>query len=241
MPSAAPRTLAIMQPYLFPYLGYFQLIAAADRFVVYDDVTYIKNGWINRNRILDPRKDRTIATFTVPLRGAGSHVAIRDVAINEATDWRRRLLLTISQTYKRAPQFERVFSLVSGVITRPETHIRALAVESLRAVCAYLDLSREWVESSSVYGNRELAGPTRVLDICRREGATRYVNAIGGRKLYHQPDFADAGLELRFVEPALFTYPQLENAFVPGLSIIDVLMFNERDRVRRSLGEARLT
>ena len=232
-----------MQPYLFPYLGYFQLIAAVDRFVVYDDVSFIKNGWINRNRILGggaAGREPEPAYFTVPLEGASSFKAIREVGVSPDPRWRAKLLKTLAQTYARAPCFREVYPLVESVLGATEARVSALAVASLRAVAAYLALEAEFVPSSAAYENGELRGQERVLDICRREGATTYVNPSGGRELYARDAFAARGVTLRFLEPQLRAYPQLRPPFVPGLSIIDVLMFNPRDRVRELLDDYRL-
>jgi hypothetical protein len=226
--------LALNQPYWFPYLGYFQLIHAADRFVVYDDVTYIKGGWINRNRILVGGEPHY---FTVPTQDASSFKPIRDVAVGEQREWRKKMLRTIEQAYSKAPEFAAVFPLVEAVVRSPEPHVAGLAVASLRAVMGYLGITTELVASSSGYGNADLHGEARVLDICHREGAHVYVNASGGMALYDKAHFAARGVELRFLKPLLTPYRQFGAAFVPGLSIVDVLMFNPRERVQAMLEE----
>jgi WbqC-like protein family len=229
--------LAIMQPYLFPYIGYLQLVAAVDRFVVYDDVSFIKNGWINRNRILGGPNGAAPAYITAPLDGASSSKPIREVGVSLEPRWRSKRLKMVAQTYGRAPCFREVFPLVEAVLGRGDRYIGAMAVASLRAVCGYLDLSPDWVASSSHYGNDNLHGQARVLDICRREQATEYINPIGGIELYTRAAFADHGVALRFLKPRLTEYAQLGAPFVPGLSILDVLMFNPPARAREMLHE----
>lgn len=228
-------TLGIMQPYLFPYIGYFQLLAAVDRFVVYDDVTFIKQGWINRNRMLI---NGDAAFFTVPLAHKSSTVTIRDTAISDAPEhekWAEKLLKSFDNTYRRAPEFARTFPLVERVLTATSSKVAEMAVESIRAVAERLDIRTSIVETSSVYGNADLHGEDRVLAICLAEQANRYVNPSGGRELYSRERFKAQGVELQFIEPRAIEYPQFGGRFVPWLSIVDVLMFNPVERVREFL------
>ncbi len=230
--------LAIMQPYLFPYLGYFQLIRAADAFVFYDDVTFIKQGWVNRNRLLTSQGAQF---FTLPIQNGSSFVPIRETLISERpVGWRDKLRKTLEQSYRKAPQFAAVWPLVAGVLADEDLHVGAVAQRSVRAVAEYLGLAPRWVPSSSVYGNSELHAQDRVLDICRREGASEYVNMLGGQELYKREDFAAAGFTLHFLAAELPAYPQFKGEFVPGLSILDVLFFNDREQARALLDRFQL-
>jgi len=225
--------LALMQPYLFPYIGYFQLLAQVDRFVFYDDVNFIKNGWINRNRLLLQGEPRY---FTVPLRDASPFRKIRDVEVAAAAGWRRTIRESIRHAYGKAPNFVAVSALVERVLETETTRIGELAKASVRAVADHLALETELVDSSSRYANESLSGAARVLDICSREGASDYYNAPGGRALYDAREFARHGIALHFVAPQAIEYRQGGAAFVPGLSIIDVLMHNDRGQARELLG-----
>lgn len=225
-------TLAIMQPYLFPYLGYFQLIRAVDRFVVYDDVAFINRGWINRNKILVGGQENL---FTVPLRDASQNRLIHEIEVEGNPKWREKLLRTIEQSYKKAPHFAPVFALVSEVLRGPETRIGDLATSSLRRVSAYLDLETEFVESSRGYGNEHLRAQDRILDICQREGADHYINTSSGEALYDRAEFARNGIRLTFIRSKAVEYPQFGGEFVPWLSILDVLFFNSPEQVRNLL------
>jgi hypothetical protein len=228
-----------MQPYFFPYLGYYQLLHAADRFVAYDDVSFIKQGWINRNRILI---NGAAAYITVPVHDRSSFRQIRAVEIDGPdAPWRSKLLKTIETAYRRAPQFGQVFPFVLDVVMLPARHIVDLAIESIRVVIDYLEL-RAPVERSSVrYGDVAGTGAERVLAICRHAGATVYINAGGaGRELYAAPAFSAFGITLRFLQPRLPEYQQFGEPFVPSLSIIDVLMFNSKETVQRYLQDYEL-
>jgi len=226
--------LAIMQPYLFPYVGYYQLMHAVDRFVIADDVTFIKQGWINRNRLLI---NGSAAYFTVPVRRHPADALIRDVEIDDGqgTRWRGAMLKTIANFYRRAPSFGRVYPMVERVIGGPFTNIADMARASLREVCQYLGMTVSIVESSAAYGNAHLKGQDRVIDTCRAEGASDYVNAIGGRALYSHEAFLAHGIRLRFITTEAIEYRQFDPPFVPSLSIVDLLMFNAPERARELL------
>ena len=225
-------TLAIMQPYFLPYIGYFSLLKAVDRFVVYDDVAFINRGWVNRNQILVGGKAHL---FTIPLREASQNKKIREIELDESTRWREKLLRTVEQTYKKAPHFAPAYSLLAQVLQTPAGTIADLALNGLRAVNEYLGLRTELVPTSTVYQNSHLKAQERILNICRREGADRYINPIGGMELYDKSTFAEAGIELFFIQSEKVEYPQFGGEFVPWLSILDVLMFNSPTQVHALL------
>jgi hypothetical protein len=230
--------LAIMQPYLFPYLGYFQLVHASDKFVFYDDVNFIKNGWINRNRFL---LDGQARYFTVPLAGASPFVKIRDIRIQvDDIRWRCKLLETFRVAYKRAPFAAKGIELLERTLSLATDSIADVARHSVTSVMEYLGLRRAIVESSEVYANAHLGGQERLLDICRRESATLYVNAPGGRDLYDEPEFRAVGIDLRFLDGRLSDYRQSTEPFVPGLSILDPIVHCSRDEVAEMLGSYEL-
>ncbi|WP_394695520.1 WbqC family protein [Pseudoxanthomonas japonensis] len=219
------RRLAIMQPYFFPYIGYFQLVAAVDRFVFYDDVAFMKQGWINRNRLLLSGRP---SWFTLPVSGASSNRKINELSVQPGDVWRRKMLASVRQSYGRAPYFEQAYGLLAGILLSDECSLSALARRSVVDLSRYMGLETEFVVSSGRYGNEGMQGAERVLDICRRERATEYHNLPGGKALYSVEQFAAAGVELCFVEPNPMEYMQMEAPFKPFLSMLDVLMFNER-------------
>ena len=224
--------LAIMQPYLFPYLGYFQLLAHADRFVLYDDVAYSKNGWVNRNRIL---LDGQVHYLTVPVR-AGLGTPIRETPVDDRPGLVRKLRAKLAAGYAKAPHRDAGLALFDEALPELDGAPRSIGDVARRSVLAaarLLRLPAAIVPSSTVYGNGGLRSVERVLDICRREGATEYCNAPGGRALYDPAVFAKAGLRLTFLQPGLPPYPQRGVAeFVPGLSILDVVMAAGPDAAR---------
>ncbi len=227
--------LGVMQPYIFPYIGYFQLINAVDRFVVYDDVTFIKQGWINRNRIL---LNGAPHIFTVPLKNASSYVAIGKTEINKPLYevWSRKFLKTLAG-YAKAPHYAVVHDLVSGVLNGGHDTICSLAADSITATCDYIGIATAFVPTATHYNNNGLKAQERIIDICKKVGADTYINATGGKDLYNKEDFERAGLTLKFIKTHSITYPQSGNEFVPWLSIIDVMMFNTPDTILGYLKE----
>ena len=228
--------LAIMQPYLFPYIGYFQLISAVEKFVIYDDVAFMKQGWVNRNQIL---LNGRAHLFSVPLNGVSSNQAIRDTAVShrEYPRWKHKFLKMVAVAYAKAPHYERTHALLAGVLDSAPGSIGELATRSILAVCRVLDLPARIEQSSTAYANGHLRAQDRVLDICAREGARLYINATGGRNLYAHDAFVSRGIELRFLRSRLPAYPQFNHEFVPALSILDVLMFNPPETVRGMMTE----
>lgn len=222
-----------MQPYLLPYIGYFQLIRAVDVFVVYDNIKYTKKGWINRNRFLQNGAD---ALFSVPLRKDSDFLDIRERQV--APDFNRaKLLNTLREAYRRAPFFDPAFALVERVLANPEPNLFEFIRASIVEACGYLGIGTRIVVSSTLPIDHGLQGKDKVMALCEAVGARTYVNPIGGVELYAKPEFAARGIELRFLKPRPFEYPQLGNAFVPWLSIVDVMMFNPPERIAECLAE----
>jgi hypothetical protein len=204
--------------------------------VFYDDVAFMKQGWVNRNQIL---LNGRAHLFSVPLQGASSHRAIRETAVSAAEypRWRGKFFKTFDLAYTRAPYFQPTRALLESVLADMPVSIGDLARRSVLTVCGAIGLNASIEVSSTVYGNGHLAAQERVLDICAREKATRYINAPGGRELYSPADFAAHGIELRFLRSRLPAYLQFKHEFVPALSILDVLMFNSPGEVGRMLQE----
>ncbi len=229
--------VAIMQPYLFPYIGYYQLINAVDIFIVYDDVAFIKQGWINRNNLLLNNKK---FLFFVPVKGISSFKKIFDTEIDYKMKWAKKMLMTIEQAYKKAPYFQDVFPILQSVLESQKATISELATESLLQVCKYLEIETEFKLSSVLYKDTELKGKERVIEICLHEKATHYINPIGGQELYSKEDFLMHNLHLNFIKTEQISYNQFNNEFIPSLSIIDVLMFNSLDEIKVMLNQFEL-
>jgi hypothetical protein len=226
--------VAIMQPYLFPYLGYYQLAFSVDSWVFYDDVMYIKQGYINRNYIL---VNAASHLYTVPIKDQSSFRAINKHHAIPPFD---KILRLIAQAYAKTTYVDRVFPLVASVLDGRETNIARIAGNSLHAVFDYLGISIRAFWSSEIRGHKDLKGQDRVLAICKTLGASEYVNPSGGVDLYDEALFSTHGVRLRFHRMHPVSYHQGNSPFVPNLSMIDVLMRNDPDSVKSLLRECDL-
>jgi len=224
--------VAIMQPYFFPYIGYFQLIAASDVFVLHDDVQYIKGGWVNRNRILLNGEARLI---TLPVRKGEYHLPINARYYVEEKQPYRDIINLIKQAYAKAPGFQNIFPLLNELLAFEDKNVARFNENLIRRIAEYLGIESHIVISSKMEKDNSLAGEPRVLEICQRLGATDYTNPIGGTELYHHQAFREHGICLHFLEALNVPYPQSGNAWIPYLSIIDVLMFNSVNSVKTLL------
>lgn len=217
--------LAIMQPYFLPYLGYWQLMHLVDEFVILDDVNFIKRGWVNRNRILLNGKEHLI---TLPL----SHASIfKKINEHELLDIPEDLSRTVCLAYHKAPFFKEVNEVFLAIIHCPSKNLSRFLAHSINCIADYLGLQTRFLVASELEHDQSLKAQDMILDICQRRRASEYYNAIGGTALYSREKFAEHGIKLGFVNPILPIYPQFGQPFVPGLSILDVLMFNPPDKV----------
>lgn len=230
-------TVAIMQPYLFPYIGYFQMVNAVDIFVFYNDVNYIKRGWINRNRILVNGNEYL---FTVPVEDASQNRRICDTRIFQDPMLYKKLLNTIQASYKRAPYFSEIMPLIYSVFDPLPEYIDQLAEKSIRVFCEHFGFSTLLKQSKGVYHNDELKKADRLISICRKEHSNTYINASGGTEIYSKDYFMQHGISLSFIESNRIQYAQFANDFVPNLSIIDVAMFNDLNSIQRFMKDYQL-
>lgn len=223
--------VAIMQPYVFPYIGYFQLVAAVDAFIVYDNIKYTKKGWINRNRYL---LNGEPATFSLPLRKDADELDIRDRQL--AADFNRgKLAGQLREAYRKAPCFADTLPLVEDVVGYPEDNLFVFLHHGLAATCRHLGITTPIMVSSGIDVDHSLRSQDRVIALARAVGATEYINPIGGLELYSKEEFARHGLSLGFLRSRPIEYPQFGRDFVPWLSIVDVLMFNGAGTTREAL------
>jgi WbqC-like protein family len=229
--------IAVMQPYLFPYLGYFQLIRAVDLFVMLDDVNYINRGWINRNRILSDKGNELI---TLKLSRASQNKFINQIEVLPEPDNRSDVTGKIERAYAKAPQFSTVMPILRSIISNPEEQLSVYIEACLKTICTYLKIETPFLISSSIPKDSALKGQEKIAAIVKSVGGNMYINLIGGMQLYDGKWFRDEGIELRFIEMKDVRYRQFGNLFQASLSIIDVIMFNDQDGVASLLTEYRL-
>ena len=228
--------IGIMHPYFFPYLGYWQLMNAVDRYVIYDDVNYIKGGRVNRNTILTNGEAHNI---NLPLIGASPNKHINEVQVNNNPLLQQKLIKTLEMCYKKAPYYNDIISLLSEIMSQETDNLAEYLIFQIKKIADYLKMSTEFIISSKMDKDSSLKAHDKVIHICKLLGASEYYNSITGVPLYepHRDMFEAAGIELCFPKMREVSYKQYKNDFVPNLSIIDVMMFNSREECIRLLSE----
>ena len=231
--------VSIMQPYLFPYLGYFQLIHAVDIFVIYDDVQYIHHGWINRNKLLFDNKDHFF-TFTVKKDSSKKLINQRFYSHELFETLKNNFLKRIKCTYKKAPYFSETYDLLSEILNYSNLNVAVFNSNSLKILCKSMRVETKFIMSSNLNKNNNLIGQERGFEILKLLGSQYEINAIGGLDLYSPDVYLQHGVTLKFIKMNDIKYPQFGNEFIPSLSIIDVLMFNSKDKIKGLLDEYEL-
>lgn len=228
--------LGIMQPYFFPYLGYWQLMNAVDHYVIYDDVNFIKGGRINRNAVL---MNGAPSNINLILNGASPNKLINEVQVKNDPLPKTKLIKTLEACYGRAPYFKQVMPLLEEVILQDEESLPKYLRRSFEVVGGYLGIQTNLVMSSELDKDCSLKGYKKVIEICKLFGATEYYNSVNGIPLYepHREEFEQEGIQLCFPKMRDIHYPQYKGEFVPNLSIIDVMMFNSQDACKDLLLE----
>lgn len=227
------NTCAVMQPYLFPYIGYYQLVSAADVFIIYDDVTFIKQSYINRNSILVCQQAKR---FSLPVLGASSNSLIKNLNYASAD----KLLKTIQQSYSKAPYYQDVMSLISVILKNENRNVARLNELSVRKVFEYLGLNKNIFFASELEYDRCLNRSQRLIALTKMHGCSHYVNSPGGEMLYDKEYFKSNGIKLSFIEAKISPYKQKTSEFVPYLSIIDILFNCSKSEIIKMLSNYEL-
>jgi hypothetical protein len=227
------KKIAIMQPYFFPYIGYFQLINAVDEFIIYDNIQYTKKGWINRNRILINNEPQII---TLPLKKASDYLNVVDRTLSDtwSTD-RLKLLNIIKTSYNKAPYYKEVNEILNECLFTSDVNLFKFLLNSITKINKYLGINTPIVISSNIEIDHSLKSQNKVLSICGAQKSTTYINSIGGTELYNKNDFKQHNINLNFLKSGDIKYNQLNNNFIPWLSIIDVMMFNSKEQISNYL------
>lgn len=232
--------LGIMQPYFFPYLGYFSLVKHTDRFILFDNVQYIRHGWIERNRVLKPMEGWQY--LAVPLDKKSLTTAINQTKIRTSEDWRERMYRQLEHYKKRSPFFAETMQVMERALDCQTDSITILNANVLKEICSYLGIPLKLDIFS------EMALPIEVvtnpgdwaLNISKALNANEYWNPYGGIEIFNRQDFEKAGITLQFLKHRLPPYDQKRPIFEPGLSILDVMMFNSKEVIMSMLDEYEL-
>lgn len=226
--------VAIMQPYFFPYIGYFQLINAVDEFVLFDDAQYIKRGWVNRNRILKPGDGWQY--ISVPVQKHPLTEKIKHVELHKTIAWKEKILGQLQHYKKKAPFFDEILEDLNKIFRIETGTIADLNAVSLKYLCKKLNIETKIITSSSItfdYSSVSDAGEW-ALEMSKQMKAATYINPAGGAELFDKNKFTSANIELKFFQPVLPHYEQLQT-FEKGLSILDTLMFLGTNATREQI------
>ncbi|MDO4187539.1 MAG: WbqC family protein [Lachnospiraceae bacterium] len=230
------KRVGIMQPYFMPYLGYWQHMASTDEYVLYDDVNYIKKGWINRNRILALGKEKM---FTIPLSRASQNRKINSIYLaNDA--YKENLYKDLYHSYHKCSMWNSVNQLMESIIFYEDKHLVSYILNSITVIADYLDIDTHIILSSNIEKDNELKGQDKILSICKNLNASTYINPSGGFYLYDEELFLDNGIELKFIVPEFPKYSQEAKDFIPGLSIIDLLFNVNKKELKDMLNKYQL-
>lgn len=227
--------VAIMQPYFLPYIGYWRLVASVDKFVLLDDVNYIKRGWINRNRIL---VNAVPFWLTLPLKKASQNRLIFEIDVVDKLEWQPGLEKTVQHAYAHAPNFQEAFEVFQKILNDSEENLSASLAKSILIISRLLGIKTEIFPTSRIFPKNQLTGQTRIIDICKRLGATEYLNASGGRELYDPLAFRKAGIRLCFLsEQGAEAENKSESPDGKPLSILDNLMNHSLKQISKKILE----
>ncbi len=210
-----------MQPYFYPYIGYWRLLASVDKFIILDDVNYINKGWVNRNRVL---VNGLPSYITVPLKNASQNRKISDIEMVDSFNWRNKVLKTLEFNYRKSSAFDEVFPVLERLIKFNSPSLVEYLVCQIEGISKFVGLNVEFARASILYQNQFLSGQDRIINICEQENADVYINLPGGRALYDEQSFLTRGIELKFISDNQAEYKQRSTEFVPFMSIIDLLM-----------------
>ena len=232
--------IGIMQPYFFPYMGYYSLIKNTDKWIILDDVQFIRHGWIERNRILKPNDGWQY--ISVPLEKHAREALIKNINIRNTEDWKEKILSQVGQYRKKAPYYSQVMPFLMDAFMFQTNSISLLNAHLLNKTCNYLDIPFHY----EIYSEMKLKiEPIHepgdwALNIAKAVGASCYINPVGGIELFRRDKFRKAGIDLKFLKINLVAYPQGRAVFESALSIIDVMMFNSPEEIRRMLDQYEL-
>lgn len=217
------KTSAIMQPYLFPYIGYFNLVQESDIFVFYDDVNFIKQGRINKNNIIINQQEYN---FKVPIKNKSQNRLICETEILDKNYFLDNFINQLSRSYKKAEFFNETIDYIYKTFSINSNFISKVAIESIKNFFEYIEVEKNFlISSDSFHNSKHLDKSDRLIEISKILSCKRYVNTIGGLDLYKKEYFSSRNLHLNFIKPKILNYNHVNsNFFIPKLSIIDLMM-----------------
>jgi hypothetical protein len=228
--------VAIMQPYFFPYIGYWQLMEKVDQWIIFDDIQFINKGWINRNRILHPNIEKDWQYITLPLAKKNQKDKICEISIDNQKNWYNEMLGKMSHYAKKTSYYNSTVDLFKQCVDEDGIYLSDLLIKTIHVIAKVLNIKAKIrVQSEMKLNLKEVDHPGQwALRICEIIGAKEYINPISGQKLFNKDEYRSSGIELRFFQTEEHVYNQKRNKFVPKLSIIDSLMWESIDNLIKS-------
>lgn len=229
--------IALQQPYFLPYLGYFALIKHTTHWIVFDTPQFIRQGWIQRNRILKPVEGWQY--IGVPIEKHSRDIAIKDIKIRQTEKWGEKILAQLEHYKKKAPYYSETIKLVEKIVLNNTDSIVEMNVNALSLVCNYLNIDFSYqIYSESDFRVDRVNNPDEwALETCKILGAKIYYNLSGGIEFYDSEKYKQNGIELYFLKLNINEYNQKRSTFEPALSIVDVLMFNDVEQIKDYLND----
>lgn len=218
------KSVAIMQPYFFPYLGYFQLIDAVDVYVNLDHVSFMKRSYMTRNVL------KSDTAFQVRVKGGSQNKNCRQVMVDFSENYLSNTFKTIHHLYGKSPHYQRVLDeVLLPVMVEKDLSISEWNINIIKRICGYLDIQTEIIDTSFNFDHLELKREEGLKVIVHQLNGDHYINAIGGQELYDKADFKKDGIDLQFI--------QMEELAVEHryASILDLMMNYDVDFLKVEL------
>ncbi len=219
--------LASHQPYFFPYLGYFSLISAVDKFVFFDTSQYNRKSWMTRNRILKPNLNE-FQYINVGVHHTMFQAKLPECKLNPNQFWKNKLIAQLEHYKKRALFFEETISILEKTFSNEEDTLVGFNMSSTIEITRLLKINTAIIRFSEFEHKIEKAAAAGFwgIEMCKVLGMDTYINAPDGEAFYPKEEYEKSGIKLGFIQHKLNPYFQSNENFLPALSIIDVLMFN---------------
>jgi len=226
--------IGIMQPYFLPYIGYWQLLNTVDKFVILDDVTFIKKGYINRNSILNKTG---IIDIRLNVKKISQNKLILDHYLVDDEKWKQKMLRTIKYSYNKSIYYTDVYNLIEEILNYDSKNLSDFLYNQLIKISNYLNINTTIIKTSSLYNLTNLKGKDKIIEICKLEYCNMYINPIGGVSLYDRVEFKNNNIDLKFIKLLInkIKYRQFNYKFQNNLSILDIMMHNNIDDIKKML------
>lgn len=230
-----------MQPYFFPYPGYFSLIKATNKWIVFDTPQYANYSWMNRNRIINCNDDNWMY-FIVPLKKRPLRTSINSIVIQNEVNWKEKIISQLGYYKKHAPYYNHVVEFLRETLTSEFVKLSDLNIHTLKATCKYIGIDFNYeIYSEMNLQIEDIHAPDEWgLNICKAMGVSKFINPERGQNFIDRQKYLNEKVDIKFLEYRYPDYDQKMEEFIPGLSIIDAMMFNSPKELKVILEDYKL-